>query len=100
MSSTATKVASLVTEEDSARLLEASKFVDVIFKVLHAAARTYFGANTLAQIAGGSVDLEATAASDQATHLAHAPSMGYDPMRLQTSFDRLNELNQQLFNQR
>jgi hypothetical protein len=71
----------------------------IIGQDLHEAGRTYFGANTPAQIAGDAGDLAAAALRDQAVHLENARSMGYSPVTLQASFDRLNEMNLQLFGQ-
>jgi hypothetical protein len=84
---------------DEAAALRDNTNTIIVSQDLHAAGRTYFGANTRAQIAEDSVDLGAAAAKDQAVHLANAPSMGYNPQSLEASFNRLNEHNQKLFNQ-
>ena len=62
----------------------------VIVQDLHAAGRTYFGANTPAQIAQDATDLGAAALRDQTVHPQNAPSLGYSPSSLQVSFDRLS----------
>ncbi|WP_176167914.1 hypothetical protein, partial [Luteibacter sp. 22Crub2.1] len=71
----------------------------IIAKDLHAAGRTYFGANTQAQIARDSFDLTGAAVKDQAVHLENAAGLKYSPEKLQNSFGRLNQANQKLFNQ-
>jgi YD repeat-containing protein len=69
----------------------------VIGEDLHEAGRTYFGANTPTQIAEDATDLGAAALRDQAVHLQNATSLGYDPVMLQASFDKINQMNTELF---
>jgi hypothetical protein len=70
----------------------------IVAQDLHAAGRTYFGANTQAQIAEDSLDLTRAAMGDQAAHFENAVGLGCSPVRLQSSFGQLNQANQPLFN--
>jgi hypothetical protein len=71
----------------------------VIGQDLHEAGRTYFGANTPTQIAQDATDLSAAALRDQAVHLQNAPSLRYNSLSLQASFDRINQMSTELFTQ-
>ena len=87
-----------LTADEAAALRDNTNTV-IVAQDLHAAGRTYFGANTQAQIAEDSLDLTGAAMGDQAAHLENAVELGYSPARLQASFGQLNQANQQLFNQ-
>jgi hypothetical protein len=84
---------------DEAAVLRDNTNTVVVAQDLHAAGRTYFGANTQAQIAEDSLDLTGAAMKDQAVHLENAAGLGYSPTSLQASFGRLNQANQQLLSQ-
>ena len=73
--------------------------VVVIDQDLHAAGRTYFGANTPSQITADATDLNAAALQDQATHLQNAPELGYSTADLQSAFRVINQRNEILFSQ-
>ena len=63
----------------------------VVDNGIHAAGRTFFENNTVAQIAGDALDLNAAALKDQSVHLQNGSQYIYSEKGLRHAFDLLNQ---------